>query len=501
MRALVLALVVAIAGCPSPIPPPDAPAAPDAPLGLDTAGPIDAPAAPDSPSPVDAPIACVVAGGTDADHDGHCTPDDCDDDDAAIHPGATEVCTVSVAGGSVPVDESCDGRIDEECTFDFGERHGVTDVGLDALWQYDPQLSTDGLRLYYTRYTSTSATGGIAMATRASLSARFDDAVMVPIASGLPAGDPNGCGLSSDERQVVCSAGTHLYVASRADRTAPSFGAATRITAITATADEPHITPDGTELFYVSEGGLWVAPAAPPTFGAGVAVTVEGLPAGASIHGPTILPDGRTMLVVANFRIWRAYRDGPGDTSFVGAAEIGAGALMAWYHPPTRELFVSAGGPWGLPPMWRLFRQQICADGACPPEPEPANCPSGASYSPNRFHCFYRTAGPVVQSAAAGACNGMGGTLATIHSSEENALVAGVAAGAVARIGLRDATAGTFTWPTGEPDFYQGWAPSNPNIAAPASAAILVASPNQWDDIDDTTTAYGVCENWVWPTW
>src|SRR5262249_9780379 len=43
-------------------------------------------------------------GGTDADHDGYDAPADCDDHNAAVHPGAAEICD--------GVDNDCDGTID-----------------------------------------------------------------------------------------------------------------------------------------------------------------------------------------------------------------------------------------------------------------------------------------------------------------------------------------------------------------------------------------------------
>lgn len=52
----------------------------------------------------------------DQDHDGYAAPADCDDWDAAIHPGATEICNFR--------DDDCDGQVDEGCKVYYKDGDG-----------------------------------------------------------------------------------------------------------------------------------------------------------------------------------------------------------------------------------------------------------------------------------------------------------------------------------------------------------------------------------------
>lgn len=501
MRALGWVSILSFVGaCSAPI------VGTDAPPGLDAPATPDTPPTPDVFFPPDAPPApCVVAGGTDADGDGACAATDCDDTDVTVSPDLDEVCTASAAGGVVPVDENCSGVVDEGCGWATGSLHVVVDVAVDATAELAPFLSADGLRLYYTRFTGTPAMDALVMTSRATRTSRFRGPTLVPLSR--PAGAMSACGLSTNELLVVCAIDDALYVGGRADTSAP-FGALTSITSTVDTADleDPRISPDGTELYYaraLSGGGheVLVAPRSGTTFGTPVPVTISGLPAGQGARSPQLLADGRTLVFTSGLRVFLAYRETAGGFSFGGTTDVGPNATHAWYSAPTRELFLSRTGPWSLPTVPRMFRVQVCRDGACAPEPAP-ECPAGALDSPDGFHCFFRTATPLGRDAAAAACGAADAHLATIHSGDENALAAAAAGGMPGWIGFRDRdTDMEFRWPNDEPPFFQNFQAGDPDIVGTGSAILMGTPPNRWDDRSESNSFYGLCEVTVWPTW
>jgi hypothetical protein len=61
----------------------------------------------------------------DADHDGYPTPDDCDDANPFVHPGALETCN--------SIDDNCDGQVDEPCRI-YYQDSDLDGYGRDDRW-------------------------------------------------------------------------------------------------------------------------------------------------------------------------------------------------------------------------------------------------------------------------------------------------------------------------------------------------------------------------------
>ena len=89
----------------------------------------------DTAEPVDTGDDC-----TDADGDGYCADVDCDDEDASVNPGATEICN--------DVDDDCDGSTDEGVT-----THVYRDLDLDGYGDELGGTDTCGVPSGYTSRT------------------------------------------------------------------------------------------------------------------------------------------------------------------------------------------------------------------------------------------------------------------------------------------------------------------------------------------------------------
>lgn len=503
-------------GSDAPGSPIDAGSLGDVAVATDSGGSVDA-----SP-PIDASVdvgdprpPCVIAGGTDMDGDRVCADLDCDDADPAVSPAASEQCTPSPAGSGA-VDEDCDTALDEGCAWNFGEPHALTDATYGLQYHYGPQLSADGLRLYFTYFTA-AADSVFMVATRASTATRFlaPTPVVIP---GLPA-IVGRCALSADEMEAVCQAGatggaSDLY---QAFRSTPggSFGGALLLAGVSSAETEidPFLSRDGSELWFVRGNtgtyAMYLSYRNPGgTFDPPLLVDLPGV---SDPRNPHLLPGERTLLFSAQAHLHVAERTAVGAASFTDIRDLhsvlGREATDVWFDARSRELVFASRGSWsGGGTRWHMWRAQVCRDGACPAEPE-ASCGGGTPmYSPDRFHCYYLTPGPLDQDATNATCASGGGTLATIHSAEEHALVAAAAAAGGssidAWIGLADRpTDAVFRWRTSEPYFYSRWFAGQPDLVGSGGVSIRAASPYEWEDRALTAPLRGVCEVSVWPTW
>jgi hypothetical protein len=127
----------------------------------------------------------------------------------------------------------------------------------DSTDQYDPAITADGLRLYY----STGSPQRIMVSSRSSISAEFPVATAVPgINDAGSNGDP---AVSLDERVMIFTsnrAGTDgpadLWYATRTDVSSP-FGAPSRVPTVNDVGSDgdPHLSADGCRLYFASFRG------------------------------------------------------------------------------------------------------------------------------------------------------------------------------------------------------------------------------------------------------
>jgi Tol biopolymer transport system component len=169
--------------------------------------------------------------------------------------------------------------VDDVWGIGYAPRTGATTVGTARIlvattgnYNHEPELSADGLRLYYTsnNYPPTNGNLQIVVATRTSINADFGDPQVIE--SLDTENNEESQTMSSDEREVIFSreidGDYDLYRATRDDRDGP-FSAPQRIDELSTMRDDigSMLSLDGTTLYYnrdtVSGGAdnadLWVA--------------------------------------------------------------------------------------------------------------------------------------------------------------------------------------------------------------------------------------------------
>jgi hypothetical protein len=474
--------------------------------------------------------ACVIAGGTDADGDGHCAgstgTDDCDDARASVHPGASEICTPQDAAiEDRAIDESCDGAIDEGCAWHFGAPHAVTIVHSPSFAIHQAgQLSADGLRMYLRGFDAMGRFV-VTMSTRASLSAPFAAPVEVPI-MGVPGPALGGLAVSPDELEIIVdddrgAPESNLYRATRGSPSA-SFGPLAPLAVLNTTDRDyaPALSRDGLELFFSRLGadGMRrihhaIRPSLEAEFGAAEALVIPGASLGDA--GVAVSLDGSTILFqrldATGSRILIATRSAPRSPEFgtpieaVDLADAGASRSgPSWIDERTAEVLFISTRDWS-PASYGVFRARVCRDGPCA-DPTPIDCPTGIR-SPDGLHCYTGRADLEVWGNARAACLSAGGHLVSIHSVAEHDHVWAAFGGRNRWLGLDDlATDGAFVWESGEPFTYSNFDPSNPNGGTSQNCGVLwndEGLAGRWADYfcSPTVGLASVCETETWPTW
>jgi hypothetical protein len=445
--------------------------------------------------------------GTDGDGDGYCAGSgslaDCDDDDAAAHPGADEICTAS-SPGAEERDEDCDGRADEDCAFYFGRPHAVLSVHASAGNHWFPRISPDGLTM---RFGATNRAGvaTVHRASRPSADAAFGPAEIDPDFPGWETGGIHVITIRGDGLEAYAQRGGTETVRGVRASTSEPFGAPE---VAFANARHPFVSHDGLELF-VEE--LSMAPSVigratrastSEPFGALERLALSGVTT--RDYAPYLSPDGSTLLffrvvVAGNRRLFAATRASSSEPfgepfELPSFSDQGEGAF---YHAPTRELFYSSLST-SAPASVGIYRAQVCRDAPC--DSPRIECPSGLR-SADGLSCYFGVTSPLAWMEAEQDCVARGGHLASIHSIPDAALADAVGGAAPFWIGANDLAAeGTLAWSSGAPATRSLWGTAEPDDTMAASNCVQGPAA-AWNDADCASALPYVCETEAWPTW
>ena len=181
----------------------------------------------------------------------------------ALATAATESRLTTTADGTLAVFTSDRGGNPDLWTSDPGGNFGSASTGcvanLDtADSELDPELTPDGLALYYAPYDGTNQR--IVVATRATPAEMFGNPrTLAELQISVAVADP---AVSPDELVIAFSSGVteadnDLYYATRASRDEP-FGAASRVPAVNLPGiddGDVELSRDGCELIFMSDRG------------------------------------------------------------------------------------------------------------------------------------------------------------------------------------------------------------------------------------------------------
>jgi len=469
-------------------------------------------------------------------------------DPSAVRTPATERCTAATRDAQ-PGDEDEDGAIDEGCSWHLSRPHWMAPtVGMAGeVHRLTPSwVSRDGRRLYLV-HSGPDQPGRVVMASRTGRDAAFGPPVTVmtdePDRHAVVA-----IALSHDEREAFVAAraddggAAALYRMTRSAVDAP-FGPLAHVDALSSAGDAGglFLGADDLELVFAGGGRLWRARRSSPAAAFDAPEPLVGVATDppAPLEHPSLSRDGRTLFYQrgtdGEARIFRAERADATSAVFETTTEVidvDPSRLLDASSPvlseETRELFFASSRPWS-PIQTAPWRAQICRDGPCTDD----EIPCTGMRSPDGLHCYTLSSNTGAAVPTTADCAGRGAYAASIHSREEQELVAALEPGYILWIGAFDdrlsvpeCDASTPSWPcpwgwtSGEPWTYAFWGtwnlddnPDGPAVPMPLGAnedadcavhmPYLSPSPG-WVDLQCNSpfsTFHAVCETVAYPLW
>ena len=401
--------------------------------------------------------------------------------DATFDTGLPESCAPNADGFGA--DEDGDARIDEGCDLAFGEPHPLTIVHVSTGAHFSPELSADGLTLYF-------AQDGVYRAERSARDAPFGRAEQ------LLAGPAETVTVLDENEYYVEVAGEIVPVIDGVRQEALDVSLPTRTVD---RATHPSISRDGLDLWVSAEieGNRDILLSRRRNLSESFETWTPVFGGPNDDAYPRISTDRLTIYFTRNDTMTMvSSREGPTTTVFTAPVELVGlpdGSVQPFHDPVTRELFfVRTGSPAWSPASSSLWRAQVCRDGACSEDP-PA-CPSGVT-SPDGLRCYS------VSEAASeyDAIDCGSASAATVHSADEITALESLrdTAPTSELFWLGGRRSGADQWESfGEPFLY-----GELDVADPDGCFALRVDTPRWITTTCTNSHRAFCESQTWPSW